>query len=209
MEEGESFPIEENDIINKEYYEGIKHMVNCLICLNIIEDPVQCDKCQKFFCSECVKCLNLCPLRCTNNKYIPSLTCKNLLSGLKIKCECGDEVNYDFYQKHKREQCKNVDFKKSYFILKKKYELLKKELNKKEEVNEIKNSFFIKSSLHNHPIEIIRRISNTWFCDVCNKFFNEEIPSYHCTLCDYDVCYNCVKDKVTNGTIKDVIKKFY
>ena len=33
MEEGESFPIEENDIINKEYYEGVKHMVNCLICL--------------------------------------------------------------------------------------------------------------------------------------------------------------------------------
>jgi len=40
---------EEKDIVNKEYYEGVKDKINCSICLNIIKDPVQCDKCQKFF----------------------------------------------------------------------------------------------------------------------------------------------------------------
>ena len=44
----------ESNIVNKEYYEGIKSMINCLICLNIIENPVQCTKCQHYFCSECI-----------------------------------------------------------------------------------------------------------------------------------------------------------
>ena len=200
--------IEDKNIINKEYYEGIKHMVNCLICLCIIKDPVQCDKCQHFFCSECVKNLK-CPLRCVNNRYIPSLTCKQLLSGIIIKCECGRNINYDFYVKHKKEECEKLDFKSCYFNLKKKYELLLKELDNKKEINEIKHSFFIKSSLHNHPIEYLRRIDNTWFCNICYKGFKENIPSYHCTLCDFDVCYHCVKDKVTNGVIKESIKRYY
>ena len=46
---------EEKDIVNKEYYEGVKDKINCSICLNIIKDPVQCDKCQKFFCFKLYK----------------------------------------------------------------------------------------------------------------------------------------------------------
>ena len=34
------FIINETDIINKEYYEGVKDIINCLICLNIIEEPL-------------------------------------------------------------------------------------------------------------------------------------------------------------------------
>ena len=49
MEEEEEELFNENDIENKEYYKGIKSMVNCSICLYIIEDPVQCNKCQHFF----------------------------------------------------------------------------------------------------------------------------------------------------------------
>ena len=208
MEEEDLF--DEKDIDNKEYYKGIKPMVNCSICLNIIQDPVQCNKCQHFFCSECVKNLKLCPFRCENNVYTPSLACKQLISEIKIKCICGKVLEYDFFRKHKEEECEKADFKRSYFNLKKKYELLKKELNeKKNEDYKIKHSFFILSSLHNHPIEILQRFMNSWFCDCCHKTFNEKIPSYHCSLCDFDVCYNCVKDKVTKGIIKEGMKKFY
>ena len=210
MEEEEEELFNENDIENKEYYKGIKSMVNCSICLYIIEDPVQCNKCQHFFCSKCVKNLNLCPFRCENNTYIPALVCKQLISELKIKCVCGKVLQYDFFRKHKEEECEKADFKKSYFKLKKKYELLKEELNKiKNEEYEIKNSYFIMSSLHCHPIEIIKRFINEWFCDVCHKYFNETIPSYHCSLCDFDVCYNCVKTKVTKGKIKEEMKDVY
>ena len=200
---------EEKDIVNKEYYEGVKDKINCSICLNIIENPVQCDKCQKFFCSDCIKGVKECPFRCKNNKFISGLLCKQLISELKIKCECGKVIDFDHFQKHKEEECEKADFKKSYFNLKKKYELLKEELHKKDEVKELKSSYFIKSTAHKHPIEILRRFGNKWFCDECKKFFKEDIPSYHCTLCDFDICYDCVKDKVALGKIYFNIKKFY
>ena len=216
MEEEEDL-FDENDIINKEYYNGIKSMVVCLVCLNIVKDPVQCDKCQHYYCSGCIKNLEVCPLRCLKNKYSPSLACKQLLSELKIKCKCGKEIKYDFIKKHKEEECEKEDLKNNYFKLKKDYEKLKKEYEKlkkeyeqsKKEMNEIKHSYYIKSTLHLHPIEILRRFGNNWFCNICNKTFEENVPSYHCTLCDFDVCYNCVKDKVTEGRIKDRIREFY
>ena len=201
---------EEKDIVNKEYYEGVKDKINCSICLNIIKDPVQCDKCQKFFCSDCIKEVEECPFRCKNNNYTSGLLCRQLISELKIKCECGKVIGFDHIQKHKEEECEKADFKKSYFNLKKKYELLKKELNKKDdEVKELKSSYFIKSSAHKHPIEVLRRFGNKWFCDECNKFFEEDIPSYHCTLCDFDICYDCAKDKVTLGNISLNMERFY
>ena len=92
---------EETDIVNVEYYNGIKSMVNCPICLNIIKDPVQCEKCQNNFCSDCVKSVPQCPFRCENSNYNPSLSCKRLLSELKIKCKCGKECGFDFIKKHK------------------------------------------------------------------------------------------------------------
>ena len=208
MEDEENL-FDEEDIVNKEYYEGIKALINCLVCLNIVEDPVQCDKYQHYFCSGCIKNLNICPLRCRDNKYIPSIACKQLLSELKIKCKCGKEINYDFFKKHKEEECDKADFRENYIKLKKKYEELQKELNNIKEINEIKHSFYIKTSLHIHPIEILKRFSNSWFCNICIKNFNENVPSYHCTLCDFDVCYNCVKDKVTKGIIKDQMKNYY
>ena len=208
MEDEENL-FDEEDIVNKEYYEGIKSMINCLVCLNIVKDPVQCDKCQHYFCSGCIKNLNICPLRCRDNKYIPSIACKQLLSELKIKCKCGKEIKYDFFKKHKEDECDKADFRKNYIELKKKYEELQKELNNIKEINEIKHSYYIKTSLHIHPIEILKRFNNSWFCNICLKSFNESVPSYHCTLCDFDVCYNCVKDKVTKGTIKEQMKTYY
>ena len=199
---------EENDIVNKEYYEGVKDKINCSICLNIIKNPVQCNKWQKFFCSDCIKGVK-CPFRCKNNEYTSGLLCNQLISELKIKCECGKVIDFDHIQKHKEEECEKADFKKSYFNLKKKYELLKEEMHKKDEVKELKNSYFIKSSAHKHPIEILRRFKNKWFCDECHKHFIEDIPSYHCTLCDYDICYDCVKDKITLGKISSYMEKSY
>ena len=114
----------------------------------------------------------------------------------------------------KIEECPEIDFKTKYCRLKEEYEKLKQQLKQQsnqngEEFNTVKHSYFIISSLHKHPIEVLRRFINTWFCDVCKKSFRVDVPSYHCTLCDFDVCYNCVKNKVVKGSIKEDIKKFY
>jgi len=283
----------EDEIHNKQYYEGIKDLIKCSICLDIVKNPVQCNKCQNCFCLLCVKKLTKCPLRCESSKFIPSLICKSLLSNLTIKCRCKKEIGYDFIEKHKREECIYSDFKTNYFLLKESYNTLKQEYNSykefknkylklkeenkaltksnnsatarinviKRELNEyreykvkycnlskrfeklikiekkfehlkneiegrkkckegiyklkhqsdpiskelkqkydtIKSDFFVISSLHNHPIEIINRFMNEWECDHCKGRFSENIPSYHCTLCDFDLCFNCTKNSVLQG----------
>jgi len=218
-----------DDIVNKEYYESIKETIKCSICFNIIKDPVQCDLCQHCFCSNCIKKVTFCPYRCLFNRFISSLICKNLLSELKIKCSCGTVLNYDSLQKHKDENkdCLNVSLKKNCLKLKNQNELLQKEItqlkqelnnrkqeldNCKQELNKYKqkndssfisdDKLFVSCSLHEHKIECLRRYYNEWFCDKCKKKFEKDIPSYHCTLCDFDLCFNCTfeivnKDKNT------------
>jgi len=214
----------ERDIVNKEYYENIKDVINCSICSGIIKDPVQCNKCQHCFCSHCINELRNCPYRCIFNQFIPSLICKNLLSKLIIKCSCGTELNYDSVQKH-REKCTNVIYKEKYLRLSSQNELLqqesqnlkqeltqlKQELNNcKQELNKYKqksianNKYyisddkqFVSCSLHEHQMECLRRYYNTWYCDKCKMNFEIEIPSYHCTLCDFDLCHNCAYEAVT------------
>ena len=41
----EEYHLIEEDILNKDYFENVRNMVTCVICLNIMEDPIQCDKC--------------------------------------------------------------------------------------------------------------------------------------------------------------------
>ena len=124
--------ISNDEIINREYYEGIKDIIICSICLNIVSDPLQCDKCQHCFCSECIrKCLQ-CPFRCINSNYTPAFLCKKLLSEIQIKCACGEILKYDAILKHKAEDCKINDVKKKN-VFKKRYELEKQKLYKKKD----------------------------------------------------------------------------
>lgn len=125
--------IKQDEIVNKEYYEGIKDIITCLICLDIASDPVQCDKCQHCFCSKCIKNCKKCPLRCNNSNFTPAFLCKKLISEIEIKCVCGEKVKYDNILKHKVEECNNIDLQKKN-ELKKIYDLEKQKLknNKKE-----------------------------------------------------------------------------
>ena len=124
--------IKAEEIVNKEYYEGIKDIITCLICLGIASDPVQCDKCQHCFCSNCIENCKKCPLRCDNSKFTPAFVCKKIISEIEIKCVCGEKIKYDNILKHKVEECKKIDLEKKN-ELKKIYELEKEKLknNKK------------------------------------------------------------------------------
>ena len=55
-------------------------MIKYSIFSNIIQDPIQCNKCQRCFCSECIKKFSKCPNKCENTVYIHSLLCKQLIS---------------------------------------------------------------------------------------------------------------------------------
>ena len=208
----EEYHLIEEDILNKDYFENIRNMVTCFICLNIMEDPIQCDKCQHSFCLECINKLSKCPMGCQNYQFNESQLCKELLSGIKIKCKkCGNEINYDNIEKHIDEECESdkIDYKERYLELKKEYKKLKDEINNPKESNEVEGIGYIKSYVHKHPIHIMKHFGAGWICDLCENSFNEDIPTYNCSLCDFDVCYNCVKDKITKGTIHYNMKNFY
>ena len=206
----EEYHLQEEDIVNKSYFEDIRNIITCIICLNIVEDPVQCQTCQHSFCLECINKLGRCPMGCSEFKFILSQLCNELLSGIKVKCYvCHNEMNYNNIKKHIDEDCTMINFKERYLKLKEEYNRLKEELNNPKEFNDIKNTGSIKINVHKHPIKVMKHFQSSWICDVCETSFNDSIPTYNCTLCDFDACYNCVKDKITMGTIDENLKIFF
>ena len=74
--------------------------------------------------------------------------------------------------------------------------------NPKEFKEEIKPSnSYIKNPIlttrfHEHNLIFCRSSRNSdfynnWYCDVCQSSFNNEIWSFYCTYCDFDLCCNC------------------
>jgi len=54
----------------------------------------------------------------------------------------------------------------------------------------------IKSKHHEHQLVYCRTkrtcLSCGWICDVCKKDFKTDIWSYYCTICDFDLCCECL-----------------
>jgi len=205
MENFKIVQFETKDVINKDYFENIKNTIECSKCLNIISDPVQCDKCQHCFCSYCAYNLK-CPYGCQFNRYIPSELCKQLLSKLIIKCDCGNELNYDLFNTHIG-FCTKANYRKMYYQLKKKHDWLIKKINTIN--NTIINEYTIKSSLHIHPIACVRFFLKQWVCSHCNNNFYDDSPSYICTLCNFNLCYNCAKNTITKGRLNNEMNNYY
>ena len=54
---------------------------------------------------------------------------------------------------------------------------------------------------HKHPLIycITSRTANkktNWFCNECYKSFGNNEWSFYCSLCDYDLCYNCYLNNI-------------
>ena len=70
-------------------------------------------------------------------------------------------------------------------------------------------SSLIQSSiiLRDHPHPLIHcftkgraNCGTSWICNKCNSAFTYDIPSFYCTLCDYDLCKSCL-EKYTIGEV--------
>ena len=48
---------------------------------------------------------------------------------------------------------------------------------------------FCRSSRYNHEL-------NFWNCNLCRRVFYNQVWSFYCTFCDYDMCINCAKNSV-------------
>ena len=63
-------------------------------------------------------------------------------------------------------------------------------------------SIYLKAPVHKHPLEIIKRFVSGWGCDICRTNANQDIPSYHCTSCDFDLCTKCAEKYIKEGKAK-------
>ena len=60
------------------------------------------------------------------------------------------------------------------------------------------NNDGIKIDNHNH--RLVYMITNkNWICNICRKTFDENIPTFYCTKCDYNACKKCI-GKISDET---------
>ena len=102
--------INEETIIEDEFYKKFKESVICPLCLNILINPLMCIKCQNVYCKKCIdmwsKKDDKCPNRCIEPNFQRSLAKNEILSTLKFKCkECGKNIYYDDAKKHHDSCC--------------------------------------------------------------------------------------------------------
>lgn len=102
--------INENSIVKDEIYKNFESSITCIICLDIIIEPMMCVKCKNVYCKQCInnwtKINNKCPNRCENPKYQNCLDIRALLSKLSFNCKnCKNIINYNEMEKHCLSKC--------------------------------------------------------------------------------------------------------
>ena len=57
--------------------------------------------------------------------------------------------------------------------------------------DELVNNHGIKIDEHNH--QLVYMITNkNWNCNLCLEKYKNSEPTYYCTMCDYNICMNCM-----------------
>lgn len=126
MEFKEHIELNPSEIVNPDFYNTVKDIVTCSICLGILIDPLSCNKCETSYCTKCltnwkyninIKNNLLCPMKCSQNKFnCPNRVLKNLLEKLEFSCKYGCNntqkknkvFNYDEIIKHLNNDCENI-----------------------------------------------------------------------------------------------------
>ena len=123
------FQISPDDIYNQYESQNIIPLLICQICFQVLNSPVQCQKCDNCFCELCIqKNKKCCPYRCYNPNFKKNKFVNNVLATLKFKCKngCKKIISYDELEKHYDEDCDNVDYKAKFKKLNRIYKDVKK-----------------------------------------------------------------------------------
>ena len=59
-----------------------------------------------------------------------------------------------------------------------------------------------KNNNHSHLLTLIKRGNINWICDICSQNFQKKDSSFYCSLCDFDICFNCLNqnNNIDNNT---------
>lgn len=86
----------------------------CIICCNLLKDPVSCSICLASFCYDCVSRWVIssngkCPNRCLYQSVKLNPTLERLLNSIIISCpDCEEQINYGSYNKFHYKTCPMV-----------------------------------------------------------------------------------------------------
>ena len=102
--------ITEDCIIEDETFSKFKNTLKCSICKKILKNPMQCNKCQRVFCKECIenypKSKKKCPNGCKKPNYRANEDKLAMLSLLKFLCNnCKEEISYNDVESHLNRGC--------------------------------------------------------------------------------------------------------
>ena len=122
-----------------------------------------------------------------------NLNLQELLIAYKIQIVTTiNHKNYKFLK-----DCEKIDYSLLYENLFKEFNDLKIKYDKLVEDNGTIN---IITKYHVHPLAKCRLERETYTCNKCLKEYNGFIPSYYCSLCDYDLCESCGR-KIKNLSV--------
>ena len=99
--------ISEDIIENYSDYAEVLPSLTCVICLDVVKDPVECPKCESLYCAGCWKMIQIsgkkCVLNCGEaNMVKANMFIYNILNKLRIKCpNCNKGgITYSTYVLH-------------------------------------------------------------------------------------------------------------
>jgi hypothetical protein len=86
----------------------LENYFRCSICLEVVDDPMQCGRCQKWNCSSCIKRWNKKSNTCPNCHTGPykaaeslSMFALNQLNDTLFKCDlCSEVIKYELMKGH-------------------------------------------------------------------------------------------------------------
>jgi hypothetical protein len=202
-------------IKNIEKISVIEELIKCSICLEILNNPCECDACGSLFCEECISDWNKikvsCPLKCPNFKIIKAkVNTKKMLNLINLSCinapNCTYISEYSAIFDHE-EKCEFQKIKCSNFPCQ--FEGHYKEL--KSHLMNFCDSLIIecgfcktkvkRSQYENHLDEHYREKT----FNVLNCYFCESSDNLRKCVCKKSICYKCL----INGKNTDCINNCY
>ncbi len=96
-----------NQIENKDIIMFYLDHSTCVVCLKVVRNPVECEKCESLFCKDCYESLKIMKIKedCNTEPVKANKFLREVLSKLRITCLfCKKEnIEYDNFSKHLQE----------------------------------------------------------------------------------------------------------
>ena len=105
--------IDDDCLIEDEFYNDIKEMIECKLCQKLLKTPMMCNVCGSAFCNNCVKKMQKKKdksHKCKKAKYIENKNVIKMMSKLKYLCRnCKNEVKKEDIENHLKQGCEKLE----------------------------------------------------------------------------------------------------